>query len=35
MRKLSELLCKKIKEGEIYWENEMTLSGNLIIDTDE
>jgi hypothetical protein len=35
MRKLSELLYKKIKEGEIYWQDEMTLSGNLIIDTDE
>ncbi len=35
MRTLSDLLYKKIKEGEIYWENEMTLSGNLIIDTDE
>jgi hypothetical protein len=35
MRKLSDLLYKKIKEGEIYWEDEMTLSGNLIIDTDE
>ena len=35
MRKLSDLLYKKIKEGEIYWENEMTLSGNLIIDTNE
>lgn len=35
MRKLSDLLYKKIKDGEIYWENDMTLSGNLIIDTDE
>jgi hypothetical protein len=35
MRTLSDLLYKKIKEGEIYWENEMTLLGNLIIDTDE
>jgi hypothetical protein len=35
MRKLSDLLYKKIKEGEIYWQDEMTLAGNLIIDTDE
>ena len=35
MRTLSDLLYKKIKEGEIYWQDEMTLAGNLIIDTDE
>ena len=35
MRTISDLLYKKIKEGEIYWQDEMTLAGNLIIDTDE
>lgn len=35
VKNLSELLYKKIKEGEIYWEDDYTLAGNLLIDTDE
>jgi hypothetical protein len=35
MRQVSELLYQKIKTGEIYWEDDYTLAGNLTIDTDE
>lgn len=35
LRQFSELLHQKILEGEIYWNGDMELNGNLIIDTDE
>ncbi len=35
LRKISALVYQKMKEREIFWENEMELGGNLIIDTDE
>lgn len=35
LRQISALIYQKMKEGEIFWENEMELGGNLIIDTDE
>ncbi len=35
LRTFSELLHQKILEGEIYWNGDMELNGNLIIDTDE
>lgn len=35
LRKFSKLLYEKIREGEIYWENDTELAGNLIIESDE
>ena len=35
LRQFSELLHHKMLEGEIYWNGDMELNGNLIIDTDE
>lgn len=35
IRQISQALYQKIKDGEIYWSDEMTLNGNFIIDTDE
>ena len=35
LRQFSELLHQKILEGEIYWNGDMELNGNLIIDIDE
>lgn len=33
--KFSEILYEKIKDGEIFWVDEMTLGGDFLIDTDE
>lgn len=35
IRKFSEVLYEKIKEGEIFWVDEMTLGGDFLINTDE
>lgn len=35
LRKFSKLLHEKMRQGEIYWENDMELAGNLIIESDE
>jgi predicted house-cleaning noncanonical NTP pyrophosphatase (MazG superfamily) len=35
IRQISELINQKMKEKDIYWENEFKLNGNLIIDTNE
>ena len=35
IRKFSEILYEKIKDGEIFWVDEMTLGGDFLIDIDE
>lgn len=35
IREISELIYKKMKNKEIFWESELELGGNLIIETDE
>lgn len=35
VRKISELIYKKMRDKDIFWVNEKKLDGNLIIDTDE
>lgn len=35
LRTISNLIYQKMRDGEIFWQNEMELGGNLIIDTDE
>jgi hypothetical protein len=35
IRQISKALYQKMKDGEIFWANEMTLAGNFNIDTNE